>query len=78
MSAIILPPGYTYEDRSRLEVEAIVEMSLRQRYDNDARFREIADEIHGSRMAWGPSCYQCMGFAERRMSNEMQRVQTLG
>ncbi len=70
MSAIILPPGYTYEDRTRLEAEAIVEMSLQQRYEQSAIFALIADQIHESHLGVGGAgmCPPCQAAAHRRLT----------
>ena len=65
MSAIILPKGYTFEDRSRLEAEAIHEMSLFQRYDSDENFRRKVDLIHELALGAGKRCVACMeGWAK--------------
>lgn len=59
-SIVIGPRGWTEEDRSRLMVDAVVELSLRARYENDTAFRGAANGLHHWRMIGGPACLQCM------------------
>lgn len=56
----MLPRGYTEEMRNELEVEAIEELGLQQRYENDWSFRTAVDNLHWSRMGTLGGCLDCM------------------
>lgn len=43
------------------------EARLAARYETDKEFRDLADEIHSSRMMTPPACIQCMQIAEERL-----------
>ena len=43
------------------------EARLAARYETDKEFRDLADEIHSSRMMTPPACIQCMQIAEERI-----------
>ena len=57
---LFIPWNSLPELRNKLEAEAIYEMSLEQRYQNDTVFRIQSDLLHERRMMSGPACVNCM------------------
>lgn len=69
MSTLILPHGYTSQQRDELMVEAMHEMALEERYRHDPDFQRTADEAHRRGLMSGPAgkCVRCLETAAVRM-----------